>query len=203
MDVSAFMPGGSISSWSPRSPVADLRAKSASSDPPSWLRQLRRNSRGPQGYVRRFATKYEQPAAPPLAWPVVHSAAEPPLMPSPLRFPPPSSVDEQEGCCTVRDANGQALAYVHFEGSRATARLRPWHSKSSKRLDDRKHPRAAERFCTVTIACHDRDDSIVVGPPTCARNFMEIAVGSAIPRREACRCTVLPVDLGRSSEDII
>jgi hypothetical protein len=31
------------------------------------------------------------------------------------RFPPPWSVDEQEACFTVRDANGQALAYVYFE----------------------------------------------------------------------------------------
>ena len=31
----------------------------------------------------------------------------------------------------------------------------------------------------------------------------EIAVGSAIPRRKACRCTVLPVDLSRSSEGIV
>ena len=31
----------------------------------------------------------------------------------------------------------------------------------------------------------------------------EIAVGSAIPRRKACRCAVLPVDLSRSSEGII
>ena len=47
-------------------------------------------------------------------------------MPSPLRFPPPWSVDEQEGCCTVRDANGQALAYVHFEeepGHRAASAM--------------------------------------------------------------------------------
>jgi hypothetical protein len=35
-------------------------------------------------------------------------------------------VDEQEGCCTVRDANGQALAYVHFEeepGHRAASAI--------------------------------------------------------------------------------
>jgi hypothetical protein len=31
------------------------------------------------------------------------------------RFPPPWSVDEQEACFTVRDATGQALAYVYFE----------------------------------------------------------------------------------------
>ena len=32
------------------------------------------------------------------------------------RFPPPWSADETEACLIVRDANGQALAYVYFEG---------------------------------------------------------------------------------------
>jgi hypothetical protein len=47
-------------------------------------------------------------------------------MPSARRFPPPWSVDEQEACFTVRDATGQALAYVGFEdepGRRAAAPL--------------------------------------------------------------------------------
>jgi hypothetical protein len=47
-------------------------------------------------------------------------------VPSPRRFPPPWSVDEQEACFIVRDANGQALAYVYFEeepGRRAAAKL--------------------------------------------------------------------------------
>ena len=48
-------------------------------------------------------------------------------MPSPnRRFPPPWSVDEQEACFIVRDANGQALAYVYFEdepGRRSAAEL--------------------------------------------------------------------------------
>jgi hypothetical protein len=42
------------------------------------------------------------------------------------RFPPPWSVDESHACFTVRDANGQALAYVYFEdeaGRRAAAKL--------------------------------------------------------------------------------
>jgi hypothetical protein len=39
----------------------------------------------------------------------------------PRRFPPPWSVDEADPaldrrCFIVRDANGQALAYVYFEG---------------------------------------------------------------------------------------
>ena len=35
-------------------------------------------------------------------------------------FPPPwSSVEEQEACFTVRDANGKVLAHVHFEDTSA------------------------------------------------------------------------------------
>ena len=31
------------------------------------------------------------------------------------RFPPPWTLDEHDECFIVRDANGQALAYVYFE----------------------------------------------------------------------------------------
>jgi hypothetical protein len=31
------------------------------------------------------------------------------------RFPPPWSVDELDSCFVVKDANGQALAYMYFE----------------------------------------------------------------------------------------
>ena len=47
-------------------------------------------------------------------------------MPTPCRFPPPWSIEEQEACFTVRDENGQALAYVYFDeepGRRAAAKL--------------------------------------------------------------------------------
>ena len=43
------------------------------------------------------------------------------------RFPPPWTVEETEACFIVRDATGQALAYVYFEeepGRRAAAKLR-------------------------------------------------------------------------------
>ena len=52
-------------------------------------------------------------------------------MASARRFPPPWSVEETDACFPVRDASGQALAYVYFEdqpgrrtGQRSTARSR-------------------------------------------------------------------------------
>ena len=42
------------------------------------------------------------------------------------RIPPPWSVEETDACYIVRDANGQALAYVYFEeepGRRSAAKL--------------------------------------------------------------------------------
>jgi hypothetical protein len=45
-------------------------------------------------------------------------------MPSPRRFPPPWTVEQQEACFAVRDHNGQALAYVYFEESRGEDRRR-------------------------------------------------------------------------------
>ena len=42
------------------------------------------------------------------------------------RFPPPWSAEETDACFIVRDHNGQAFAYVHFEeepGRRSAAKL--------------------------------------------------------------------------------
>ena len=42
------------------------------------------------------------------------------------RFPPPWTAEETDACFIVRDANGQALAYVYFEeepGRRSAAKL--------------------------------------------------------------------------------
>jgi hypothetical protein len=47
-------------------------------------------------------------------------------MPSVHRFPPPWTAKETDACFILRDANGQALAYVYREeepGRRAAAKL--------------------------------------------------------------------------------
>ncbi len=48
-------------------------------------------------------------------------------MPSPRRFPPPWTLEENDNACfIVKDANGQALAYFYFEdepGRRSAAKL--------------------------------------------------------------------------------
>jgi hypothetical protein len=48
-------------------------------------------------------------------------------MPSPRRFPPPWSIDEQnDACFIVKDADGHKVAYVYFEsepGRRSAAKL--------------------------------------------------------------------------------
>ena len=36
-------------------------------------------------------------------------------MVEPRNFPPPWSVEELDSCFVVKDANGQALAYMYFE----------------------------------------------------------------------------------------
>jgi hypothetical protein len=46
--------------------------------------------------------------------------------PEPRRFPPPWIAEETDACFIVRDASGQALAYVYFEdepGRRAAAKF--------------------------------------------------------------------------------
>jgi hypothetical protein len=74
------------------------------------------------------------------------------------RFPPPWSVEETDACFIVRDANGQALAYVYFKGEpgrRSAAHLlseRPCDTRAYKRdkLAPPHHfPRAETLFCLV------------------------------------------------------
>ena len=76
------------------------------------LKRRRRARSRRRAAARERQAPVEGPA-PPLAWPVVHSAAEPPLRGNRLsvrRFPPPWSVEETDACFIVRDANGQAHA---------------------------------------------------------------------------------------------
>ena len=89
------------------------------------LKRRRRARSRRRAAARERQAPVERPA-PPLAWPVVHSAAGPPLAFLARRFPPPWIVEETDACFIVRDANGQALAYVYFEeepGRRAAAKL--------------------------------------------------------------------------------
>ena len=73
------------------------------------LKRRRRARSRRRAAARERQAPVERPA-PPLAWPVVHSAAA-----EVRRFPPPWTTEETDACFTVRDANGQALAYVYFE----------------------------------------------------------------------------------------
>ena len=89
------------------------------------LKRRRRARSRRRAAARERQAPVEGPA-PPLAWPVVHSAAA-----EVRRFPPPWSVEEPDpkldrSCFIVRDANGQALAYVYCEeepGRRSAANL--------------------------------------------------------------------------------
>jgi hypothetical protein len=80
------------------------------------LKRRRRARSRRRAAARELQAPVEGPA-PPLAWPVVRSAAEQPvcradrLMPSVRRFPPPWSVEETDACFLVRDANRQALIF--------------------------------------------------------------------------------------------
>jgi hypothetical protein len=55
------------------------------------------------------------------------------------RFPPPWTIKELAECFIVRDANGQALAYVYFEeepGRRSAAPVAHARAAESGRNDD-------------------------------------------------------------------
>jgi len=72
------------------------------------------------------------------------------------RFPPPSSVDEPDmklgqPCFIVRDANGQALAYVYFEGSKTVARRRTSSPEGNRPLLHRPGRRSALAQIVVAL----------------------------------------------------
>jgi hypothetical protein len=47
---------------------------------------------------------------------------------SPRRFPPPWTVEENDACFVVSDANGQKLAYVYYESEpRAPIKVKGFH----------------------------------------------------------------------------
>jgi hypothetical protein len=62
----------------------------------------------------------------------MRSGADWPEPPPARRFPPLWSAEESEACFIVRDANGQALAYVYFEEEPATSRRLSDCSKTSE-----------------------------------------------------------------------
>src|SRR5207344_1707347 len=83
------------------------------------LKRRRRARSRRRAAARERQAPVEGPA-PPLAWPVVHSAAA-----EVRRFPPPWTAEEIDACFIVRDANGQALAYVYFEEEPGRRARRP------------------------------------------------------------------------------
>jgi hypothetical protein len=54
-------------------------------------------------------------------------------MPARHRFPPPWSVEEQDGCFVVRDRNGQALSYVYFKDERCPGSVAKFFTRDGAR----------------------------------------------------------------------
>jgi hypothetical protein len=84
----------------------------------------------------RFLGRPVERPAPPLAWPVVILPLRADrLTPSVRRFPPPWTTEETDACFIVRDANGQAFAYVYFSNRPfAVKRFQTIHYHSTVRL---------------------------------------------------------------------
>jgi len=77
------------------------------------------------------------------------------------RFPPPWSAEETEACYIVRDANGQALAYVYYEqepGRRAAAHLLTRDEAWCIALNIAKLPQGAAAEATGLYRSHFRYD---------------------------------------------
>ena len=63
-------------------------------------------------------------------------------MPEPRSFPPPWSIEERQESFIVKDANGQALAYLYFEDE-------PQRQMSMKRLSRDEARRIAANFAKL------------------------------------------------------
>ena len=64
---------------------------------------------------------------------------------SPRRFPPPWRVDEATESFCIRDANGQALAYVYFEDEKS-----PAHNAKTFVVSTRSLENARSRRCSLS-----------------------------------------------------
>jgi len=59
---------------------------------------------------------------------------------TPRRFPPPWTVEESAACFIVRDANGQALAYVYFEEEPGRQIKAAFRRSNPERGEVHRHP---------------------------------------------------------------
>jgi HEPN domain-containing protein len=86
-------------------------------------------------------------------------------MPAARRFPPPWSIEELAECFVIRDANGQAIAYVYFEeepGRRAAAKL----------LTGDEARRIADHIAKRPLATRQQPDWQGVPPQIVAREYL-------------------------------
>ena len=88
----------------------------------------------------------------------------------PARFPPAWSAEESDACFIVRDANGQALAYVYFEEE--PGRERP--GSASPDCPSTSPPAFTELDCARTMPCPD------LGGIMRRREFISLIVGATV-----------------------
>jgi hypothetical protein len=88
-----------------------------------------------------------------------------------IRFPPPWSAEATDACFIVRDHNGQALAYVHFEdesGRRSAAHLLTRDEARRIAANISKLPQGAAAEATGLYRSHFRYDLTTDISPDCA-----------------------------------
>jgi hypothetical protein len=64
---------------------------------------------------------------------------------TPRRFPSPWSVEELAACFIVKDATGQALAYVYFEEEPGRHVIRPSRPDNRRPRPQQNHSREAQQ----------------------------------------------------------